>query len=62
MKGFCEKLKEARSATGLTQQEMSELMLIPKRTIEEWVRGGRIPPSYVQRFVLNELKTLTTLK
>lgn len=60
---FAEKLKEARNAAGLTQQAMAERMLIPKRTIEAWEmwqvdeKGkGRIPPPYVQRFVLNELE------
>ena len=55
---FSMRLKTARKAAGLTQKEMSEIMLIPKRTIEEWERGGREAPSYVQRFVLNELESL----
>ena len=55
---FAEKLKKARNAAGLTQQNMADLTLIPKRTIEEWERANRVPPSYVQRFVLNELENL----
>ena len=55
---FAEKLKQAKKAAGLTQQKMADLMLIPKRTIEEWERGNNIPPAYIQRFVLNELETL----
>lgn len=55
---FAEKLKEARAATGMSQQKMSDLMLIPKRTIENWEVGERTPPPYVQRFVLNELESL----
>lgn len=55
---FAEKLKEARAATGMSQQKMSDKMLISKRTIEKWETGERIPPEYVQRFVLNELETL----
>lgn len=57
-KTFVEQLKEARGAAGLTQQGMADLMLIPKRTIEEWERGNRTPPPYVQRFVLNELESI----
>lgn len=57
-KTFAEKLKEAKKAVGMTQQKMADLMLIPKRTIEEWERGNNIPPLYIQRFVLNELETL----
>jgi hypothetical protein len=44
---------------------MADRMLIPKRTVEAWEMGaatrtksGRIPPPYVQRFVLNELKDI----
>jgi transcriptional regulator with XRE-family HTH domain len=58
METFAQKLKEARALTGLSQQGMADRMLIPKRTIEEWERDNRTPPSYVQRFVLNELESL----
>ena len=58
METFAQKLKAAKKAAGLTQQGMADQMLIPKRTIEEWERGNNIPPSYVQRFVLNELESL----
>lgn len=55
---FAEELKAARKASGLTQQAMADIMLIPKRTIEKWEHGTRVPPPYVQRFVLNELYSL----
>lgn len=55
---FNEKLKQARNATGMSQQAMSDRMLIPKRTIEAWEVGHRTPPPYVQRFVLNELEDI----
>lgn len=55
---FAEKLRAARAETGMSQQKMSDTMLISKRTIEKWETGGRVPPEYVQRFVLNELETL----
>ena len=55
---FAEALKTARTDAGITQQGMAESMLIPKRTIEDWERGKRTPPSYVQRFVLNELESI----
>lgn len=58
MENFAEKLREARKAAGLTQQRMADLMLIPKRSIENWEAGDRTPPPYVQRFVLNELQSL----
>ena len=58
METFAEKLKAARKAAGLSQQGMADRMEIPKRTIQDWEGGLRIPPGYVQRFVLNELETL----
>lgn len=58
MESFAEKLKSARKQAALSQQGMADLMLIPKRTIENWEVGERTPPPYVQRFVLNELKSV----
>ena len=55
---FMEKLKKARKSAGMTQQQMADRMLIPKRTIEDWEAEKRTPPFYVQRFVLNELKEI----
>lgn len=55
---FAEKLKTARAKTGMSQQKISDKMLIPKRTIESWEAGKRTPPEYLQRFVLNELESL----
>ena len=55
-------LKEARLAAGLTQQAMSELLEIPKRTIEDWEAGRRKCPSYVERLVLKELKEIADNK
>lgn len=55
---FAGKLKQARTEANLTQQGMADLMLIPKRTIEDWEANRRTPPEYVQRFVLNELESL----
>ena len=60
MNNFAEELKKARAETGMSQQSMADQMLIPKRTIEAWETGVRTPPPYVQRFVLNELKQMST--
>ena len=57
-KTFAEKLKEARALTGLSQQGLADRMLIPKKTIQKWEIADRVPPDYVQRFVLNELRDL----
>jgi transcriptional regulator with XRE-family HTH domain len=58
MQDFAERLKAARKEAELTQQSMADRMLIPFRTIQQWEGGQRTPPSYVQRFVLNELESL----
>lgn len=55
---FNEKLRKARAEAGLSQQGMEDKMLISKRTIEKWETGDRVPPLYVQRFVLKELQGL----
>lgn len=59
---FAKQFKEAKKAAGMTQQKIADLMLIPKRTIEDWERGVNVPPAYVQRFVLNELRTIANEK
>ena len=51
-----EKLKEARLKAGLTQQEMSDLLEIPKRTIEEWEGGRRRCPEYTKKLILRDLR------
>lgn len=55
-------LKEARLAAGLTQQAMSDLLEIPKRTIEDWEAGRRKCPPYVERLVIKELKEIADNK
>jgi len=49
----------ARRQAGLTQSKMSELMDIPKRTIENWESGKSVPPPYVKRLVINELNRIS---
>jgi DNA-binding transcriptional regulator YiaG len=58
MENFAKDLQEARKAAGLSQQGMADRTLIPLRTLQKWEIGERIPPTYVQRFVLNELKEI----
>ncbi len=51
-------IKQARTKAGLTQKEMSELMGIPKRTIENWESGARSCPGWTERLVIEELKRI----
>ena len=50
--------KEARLAAGITRAAMLDLMESPLRTLENWESGNRIPPKYVERWVLKELKEI----
>lgn len=55
---FAEQLKTARKAAGLTQTSMAQVTLIPMRTIQQWESGDRIPPEYLQIYVLNHLEQI----
>ena len=48
-------IRAARLKAGLTQKKMSELLGIPKRTIEEWEGGRRKCPEYTKKLILKEL-------
>lgn len=53
-------IKEARLSAGLTQQRMSEILEIPKRTIGDWETGARTPPTYVEKLIIRELERIAT--
>lgn len=56
---MCNDFKKARNAAGLTQQQMSDIFKIPKRTIENWESGQRTPPEYVKILVIEKLQSLS---
>ena len=56
------KIKEARKEAGITQEKMSEMLEIPKRTIENWETGKNTPPVYVEKLVLKELGRIAETK
>ena len=49
------RIKEARQAADLTQKRMSELLLIPLRTIENWESDKRNPPLWAENLVVEAL-------
>lgn len=53
-------IRKARLSAGLTQQRMSEVFEIPKRTIENWEAGTRKPPVYVEKLIIRELERIAT--
>ena len=44
-------IKELRSKCNMTQQQFSELLHIPKRSIENWESGARQCPEYVNELI-----------
>lgn len=51
-------IKEARLLAGLTQQQLSDLFEIPKRSIENWEAGDRKPPAYVEKLIVDKLQQI----
>lgn len=51
-------VREARIYAGLTQVKMSELLGIPKRTIENWETGSRKCPEWAERLVVEKLESI----
>lgn len=49
-------IKALRKSCGMTQKAFSELLEIPKRTIEDWEAGRRKPPEYVEKLIEYKLK------
>ena len=52
-------LRELRQQYGLTQQAISDMLHIPKRTIEGWDEGTRTPPPYVMELIEFRLEKAT---
>lgn len=51
-------IKEARLTAGLTQQQMSDLLEIPKRTIENWETGSRKCPKWAEKLIIDKLQSM----
>ena len=43
MEDFAERLRELRTARGLTQTRLAELLGMPARSYNRWERGGHVP-------------------
>lgn len=55
-------IKELRKKNGMTQKEFSEFFNIPKRTIEDWEGGRRVPPVYVVELIQYKLENEGIIK
>ena len=51
-------IKEARHEAGLSQQKMSDLLGIPKSTIEKWEMGIRNPPAWAAALIIEKLESM----
>lgn len=52
------RIKEARKSAGITQEEMSKLFGIPKRTIGNWETGERKPAKYVEDLIVEKIENM----
>lgn len=56
-------IKETRAAAGLSRPQMSKAIYgIPVRTIEDWETGKRIPPTWVEKLVIEKLQRIAKEK
>lgn len=51
-------LKLARKRSGLSQKELSLLLGVPKRTIENYESGVRVPPDYVMDLLIEQVNKM----
>jgi DNA-binding transcriptional regulator YiaG len=48
-------IKEVRLSACLTRKQMSDLLGVPLRTLEDWESGKRKPPEYVVSLIICKL-------
>lgn len=51
-------IKEARQAAGLSQQGVTDILGIPKRTLQDWESGKRTPPGWAESLVIEKLEKI----
>lgn len=51
-------IKQARLAAGLTQRQMSTLLEIPLRNIENWETNKNHPPKWAEKLIIEKLNSL----
>ena len=55
-------VKEMRKSAGMTQQQFSELLHIPKRTVQDWEGEKSTPPAYIVELIEYYLKNEKIIK
>lgn len=48
-------IRDARKAAGLSQQDVTDALGIPKRTLQDWESGRRTPPGWAEALVVEKL-------
>ncbi|MBQ9478616.1 MAG: helix-turn-helix transcriptional regulator, partial [Selenomonadaceae bacterium] len=49
-------IEGARQAAGLSIKGLADLLGAPYRTVQDWCRGKRTPPAWLQRLVVAEIE------
>lgn len=57
-KAFRKLLSESRAALKLTKAEAARRLKIPYRSYQNWELGYRVPPPYIQEFLISTLDDL----
>lgn len=52
-----DRIHSLRIQHDLTQEELADLLNIPKRSIENWESGSRVPPDYLIPLIEHALRT-----
>ena len=64
MKRYAERLKEIQKISGISVKELSALVEVPEKTVQNWIYGRAFPPPdklerLVERLGVNPLYVLT---
>ncbi len=51
-------IKTAREKSGLTRKEVSELLEIPYRTLQNWELGLREVPRWVEKLIIEKIENI----
>lgn len=51
-------IKEAREAAGLERKELSNLLGIPYRTIQNWELGLRTPEPWLEKLLIEKIESM----
>lgn len=51
-------MQELRQQLGWSRKQVADELLIPLKSYTKWETGERVPPLYVERYVITNLKSL----